>query len=95
MTAKDETDALIKRIDTIIKSVDKTPTSAVHRLVSDLEASVNRIEGTLRTAWTYCGKHPQNSGAFDRYVEVLRCYERGATAVTRYRSGHSSHGNVA
>lgn len=94
------TDTLMNRVDTLVKSVDRSPAGAAGRLIIDLEATLVKLDGILHKAWTHCGKNPKGDDpvgvlAYNRYVEVLRCYERGTTAVNEYRGGGATHRNVS
>jgi hypothetical protein len=90
-----ETQTLINRADTLIKSVDRSAPGAAGKLITDLEATLVKLTEILHRAWGYCGSHPENDEAFDGFTEVLDCYERASITVNVYRSRRSAHGDVS
>jgi hypothetical protein len=90
-----ETKMLINRVDTLVKSVDRSSAGAAGKLITDLESTLVKITVILERAWKFCGSQPKNDAAFEGFMEVLGCYERGRTAVDVYRGRRSTHGNVS
>lgn len=79
-----ETDALIKRVDTLTRSLAKSPIAGRQALIDDLKSTTGNLESILNVAWNYCGKNRMNDPAFERYEEILFAYTKGCNVIDMY-----------
>lgn len=89
--ANADTQEVLNRADTQIKSLDRAPSGAAAKTVIDLERTTKKLYDILQKAHAYCGSHPENDVAFDRYKEVLDTYVRASDSVANHRDKQPSY----